>query len=36
VNPDIEIIHMSATTGAGMDEWLQWLTRARLPLASVP
>lgn len=25
VNPDIEILKLSATTGAGMDAWLNWL-----------
>ena len=25
VNPGIEVIQVSATTGQGMDEWLQWL-----------
>jgi hydrogenase nickel incorporation protein HypB len=28
VNPDIEIIQLSATSGAGMDEWLGWLHHA--------
>ena len=28
VNPDIEIIQLSATTGEGMDTWLSWLARA--------
>ncbi len=28
VNPDIEIIRLSAVSGAGMDDWLQWLGRA--------
>ncbi|HRK36888.1 MAG TPA: hydrogenase nickel incorporation protein HypB [Burkholderiaceae bacterium] len=28
VNPGIEIIQLSATTGEGMDEWLQWLDHA--------
>ncbi len=27
VNPDIEIIRLSATTGDGMQEWLAWLER---------
>ena len=26
VNPDIEIIQLSATSGVGMDKWLAWLT----------
>jgi len=29
VNPDIEIIQLSATSGAGMDEWLEWIARAQ-------
>ncbi len=28
VNPGIEIIQLSATTGAGMDAWLHWLEHA--------
>lgn len=28
VNPDVEIIQVSAKTGAGMDEWYAWLSRA--------
>ncbi|MDQ3061210.1 MAG: hydrogenase nickel incorporation protein HypB [Pseudomonadota bacterium] len=28
VNPEIEIIQLSATTGAGMDAWLHWLEHA--------
>lgn len=28
VNPDIEVIQLSATTGEGMDRWLDWLTRS--------
>ena len=27
VNPGIEIIQVSATSGAGMDEWLAWIAR---------
>ena len=27
VNPDIEIIQLSAASGAGMDDWLGWLQR---------
>ena len=26
INPDIEIIETSCTTGAGFDQWLKWLT----------
>ncbi len=29
VNPRIEIIHVSATTGAGISAWLEWLARGR-------
>ena len=29
VNPDIQILPISATTGEGMDAWLQWLRLAR-------
>jgi hydrogenase nickel incorporation protein HypB len=29
VNPDIEIIRLSAASGAGMDDWLQWLAQAQ-------
>lgn len=28
VNPDIEVIQLSATTGEGLDRWLDWLTRS--------
>lgn len=29
VNPDIQILHVSATSGAGMSEWLAWLQQQR-------
>ncbi|MBV6816925.1 hydrogenase nickel incorporation protein HypB [Rahnella sp. PD12R] len=29
VNPEIEVIRLSATTGEGMDEWLAWLEQQR-------
>jgi hydrogenase nickel incorporation protein HypB len=29
VNPDIEILLVSATSGEGMDEWLNWLETQR-------
>jgi hydrogenase nickel incorporation protein HypB len=29
VNPTIEIIRVSATTGEGLDDWLAWITRER-------
>jgi hydrogenase nickel incorporation protein HypB len=29
VNPDIEIIQLSATSGVGMEEWLGWIARAQ-------
>jgi hydrogenase nickel incorporation protein HypB len=25
VNPDIQVIRISATSGEGMDEWLEWI-----------
>jgi hydrogenase nickel incorporation protein HypB len=28
VNPDIEVLQVSATSGAGMDAWLAWIERA--------
>ena len=31
VNPGIEVIELSATTGAGMDDWLHWLEHATSP-----
>jgi hydrogenase nickel incorporation protein HypB len=35
INPTIEIIETSCTTGAGFDQWLKWLTaRAERKLAS--
>jgi hydrogenase nickel incorporation protein HypB len=33
VNPDIEIIRLSATSGEGMDEWLRWIDRNQVPAA---
>jgi hydrogenase nickel incorporation protein HypB len=27
VNPNIEIIQLSASSGSGMDAWLNWLAR---------
>jgi hydrogenase nickel incorporation protein HypB len=29
VNPGLEILEVSATTGAGMDDWLGWIERQR-------
>ncbi len=29
INPDIEIIQLSATTGEGVDKWLDWINRHR-------
>jgi hydrogenase nickel incorporation protein HypB len=26
VNPKLQVIQLSATSGTGMDEWLEWLT----------
>ena len=36
VNPGIEIIQLSATTGTGMEEWLAWIAREREGAASLP
>ena len=36
VNPDIEIIRLSATSGEGMDAWLAWLAHARKKASSQP
>lgn len=35
VNPEIEIIELSCTTGKGMDAWRAWLERRRSPRHSV-
>ena len=35
VNPDIEIIRLSATSGEGMDAWLAWLKRKRQAMALI-
>lgn len=32
VNPAIEVIQLSATSGAGMDDWLHWLEHAMSPV----
>ncbi|MEM5426264.1 MULTISPECIES: hydrogenase nickel incorporation protein HypB [Paraburkholderia] len=32
VNPSIEVIRLSATTGEGLDAWLDWIARARDPI----
>jgi hydrogenase nickel incorporation protein HypB len=29
VNPQIEVLEVSATSGAGMDAWYDWLRRQR-------
>ncbi len=29
INPDIEIIETSCTTGAGLDDWMDWIARRR-------
>ncbi|KAF0205283.1 MAG: hydrogenase nickel incorporation protein [Gallionellaceae bacterium] len=34
VNPDIEIIQLSATSGTGMDEWLNWIDNAEQSIAT--
>jgi hydrogenase nickel incorporation protein HypB len=39
IHPEIEIIEMSATTGAGLDEWLAWLdarSKRKLALTAPP
>ncbi len=36
VNPSIEIIQLSATTGEGMDTWLQWLAQRMASLGAHP
>jgi hydrogenase nickel incorporation protein HypB len=37
INPAIEIIEVSCTTGAGLDEWLKWLAaRAAKKAAAIP
>jgi hydrogenase nickel incorporation protein HypB len=30
INPDLQFIELSATTGEGMDAWYQWLSRERV------
>ena len=35
VNPDIEIIRLSATSYVGMDDWLAWLKRKQQAMAAV-
>jgi hydrogenase nickel incorporation protein HypB len=35
VNPEIEIIRLSAASGAGMDDWLHWLEQARIPQTAI-
>lgn len=35
VNPDIEIIQLSATSGEGMDTWLAWIKNAQRSIALV-
>ena len=34
VNPAIEVIRVSATSGAGLDEWLAWLARERIGISA--
>ena len=29
INPDLEVIETSCTTGAGFDQWMNWLDRRR-------
>lgn len=28
INPDIQVLHLSATTGQGLDQWLAWIDQA--------
>jgi hydrogenase nickel incorporation protein HypB len=35
VNPQIEIIDLSSTTGDGLDRWMEWLQRQQLKKAGV-
>jgi hydrogenase nickel incorporation protein HypB len=34
INPEIEIIETSCTTGAGLDEWMSWIARVTAPVAA--
>ena len=34
VNPQIEILNVSCTTGEGFDEWYRWLDAQRAPTAA--
>jgi hydrogenase nickel incorporation protein HypB len=34
INPAIEIIETSCTTGAGLDEWMSWIARVTAPVAA--
>jgi hydrogenase nickel incorporation protein HypB len=36
VNPKIEVLQVSAKSGEGMDEWLDWLERGVVGAASTP
>ncbi len=29
VNPDIQVLQLSATAGQGLDEWYDWVSRRR-------
>jgi hydrogenase nickel incorporation protein HypB len=35
VNPRIEIVDVSCTTGAGFDEWYRWLEARRVPAGAI-
>ena len=35
INPDLEVLTVSATTGAGLDDWYRWLERERTELGGV-
>ena len=36
VNPQIEIIDVSSTTGEGLDRWMEWLQQRQLKKAAAP
>ena len=35
VNPQIDIVSLSCTTGAGFDEWYRWLEAQRVPAGAL-
>jgi len=36
INPDVAVLRTSASSGAGMDDWIQWIEAARADLSMVP